>query len=298
MGLLAIPWAKVTVFCFLASYVVALGLEGVRLLKQNSLNRVVMMAFALAGLVAHSAYLVIRSQKSGLPPLLSSSHDWMLVLAWITVLFYLVLTAVDRNLLVGLFLLPLVLVLIGSAYFVSDSPNTLMDAQPQWKMLHASLLVLGIAGVIMGIVLSMMYLFQHYRLKNKHSMKPGLKLPNLERLARLNWWAVVLSVPLLTLGMATGVGLGWYSRQGETPLTFRDPVVLGNGLAWLVMIVFFGWLLTTKRPTGKQIAWLTVWASGFLLVTLIGLQMMSGRSLSTWHTNLMPLVDALSRVVV
>lgn len=298
MDFLVIPWDKVTVFCFLASYVVALGLEGVRLVKQATLNRVVMMVFALAGLVAHTIYLVIRSQKSGLPPLLSSAHDWMLVLAWITVLFYLVLTAVDRNLLVGLFLLPLVLILIASAYFVSDSPNNLMPAQPQWKMLHAALLVLGIAGVIMGIVLSMMYLFQHYRLKHKHTMKPGLKLPNLERLARLNWWAVVLSVPLLTLGMATGVGLGWYSRQGDTPVSFRDPVIIGNGLAWLVMIVFFGWLLTTRRPAGKQVAWLTVWASGFMLVTLIGLQLMSGRSLSTWHTDFWPAIDFYSRHVV
>ena len=280
----AFPWAKITVFCFLASYLVTLALEGVRLLKQTTINRVVMMAFAVAGLVAHTIYLVIRSQKSGLPPLLSSSHDWLLVLAWISVLFYLVLTAIDRNLLVGLFLLPLVLLLIGSAYFVSNSPNTRLDSVREWKMLHASLLVLGIAGVIMGIVLSMMYLFQHYRLKQKHTMKSGLKLPNLERLARMNWWAIVLSVPTLTLGMATGVGLAWYSHQGEAPISFRDPVILGNSLAWLVMIVFFGWLLTTKRPTGKQVAWLTVWASGFLLVTLIGLQVLSGQSLSTWHT--------------
>ncbi len=64
------------------------------------------------------------------------------------------------------------------------------------------------------------------------------------------------------------------------------------------MIVFFGWLLTTRRPIGKQVAWLTVWASGFLLVTLIGLQLMSGRSLSTWHTQVLPAVDVLSRVVV
>jgi ABC-type uncharacterized transport system permease subunit len=293
MGMWAIPWTKVSVFCFLASYVVALALEGVRLLKQTTINRLIMIGFALAGLGAHTIYLVIRSQKSGLPPLLSSSHDWMLVLAWITVLFYLVLTAVDRNLLVGLFLLPVVLVLIGSAYFMSDSPNRLMEAEPQWKMLHATLLVFGIAGVIMGIVLSMMYLFHHSRLKHKQTMKPGLKLPNLERLARLNWWAVVLSVPLLTLGMATGVGLGWHSRQGGTPISFRDPVIVGNSVAWLVMIVFFGWLLTTKRPTGKQVAWLTVWSSGFLLVTLIALQVLSGRSLSTWHTQFIPLVNSL-----
>ena len=298
MNIWAIPWDKVSVFCFLASYVVALALEGVRLLKQTTINRLFMLGFAFAGLAAHTIYLVIRSRHSGLPPLLSSSHDWMLVLAWIAVLFYLVLSAVDRNLLVGMFLLPLVLVLIASAYFISDSPNTVMDAAPQWKMLHAALLVFGIAGVIMGIVLSMMYLFQHYRLKHKHPMKPGLKLPNLERLARMNWWAVVLSVPLLTLGLATGVGLGWHSRGGDSPISFRDPVVLGNGLAWLVMIVFFGWLLTTKRPTGKQVAWLTVWASGFLLVTLIGLQVLSGRSISTWHTQLVPVADTLVRVMV
>lgn len=282
-SLWAIPWAKVTVFCFLASYIVTLALEGVRLVKQTTINRLFMMVFALAGLAAHTIYLVIRSQESGLPPLLSSSHDWVLVLAWITVLFYLVLTAVDRNLLVGQFLLPVVLLLIGSAYFVSDSPNTRMDAVREWKMLHASLLVVGIAGVIMGIVLSMMYLFQHHRLKHKQTMKHGLKLPNLERLARMNWWAVVLAVPTLTLGMATGVGLGWYSRQGDAPISFTDPVIVGNSLAWLVMIVFFIWLLTTKRPTGKQVAWMTVWASGFLLVTLIGLQVLSGRSLTTWH---------------
>lgn len=294
----AIPWAKVSVFCFLASYLVALALEGVRLLKHTTINRLFMIGFASAGLAAHTIYLIIRSRQSGLPPLLSSSHDWMLVLAWIAVLFYLVLTAVDRNLLIGLFLLPLVLVLIASTYFISDSPNTVMDTQPQWKMLHASLLVLGIAGVIMGIVLSMMYLFQHYRLKNKHTMKPGLKIPNLERLARMNWWAIVLSVPLLTLGLATGVGLAWQSKYGDEPISFRDPVVLGNGLAWLVMIVFFGWLLITKRPTGKQVAWLTVWAAGFLLLTLIGLQVLSGRSISTWHTQLVPAAGWLIGVVV
>jgi len=293
----AFPWEKVSVFCFLASYIVALGLEGVRLVKQTTINRLFMLAFAFAGLAAHTGYLIIRSQQSGLPPLLSSSHDWMLVLAWISVLFYLVLTALDRDLLIGLFLLPLVLILIGSAYFISDSPNTAMDSEREWKMLHASLLVLGIAGVIMGIVLSMMYLFQHNRLKQKHTMKGGLKLPNLERLARMNWWAIVLAVPTLTLGMATGVGLGWHSRSGETPISFQDPVILGNGVAWLVMIVFFVWLLTTKRPTGKQVAWLTVWASGFLLVTLIGLQVLSGRSISTWHTNTAPLLDHLASVI-
>ena len=61
----------------------ALGMEAVRAMSSVLLaSSLFMMGFAVAGLTAHTIYLVMRSQKSGLPPLLSSSQDWMLVLAW------------------------------------------------------------------------------------------------------------------------------------------------------------------------------------------------------------------------
>jgi hypothetical protein len=47
-------------------------------------------------------------------------------------------------------------------------------------------------------------------------------------------------------------------------------------VAWLVMVGFFVWLWRTDRPAGKQVAWLTIWAFGFLLVTLIGLLILAG----------------------
>ena len=47
----------------------------------------------------------------------------------------------------------------------------------------------------------------------------------------------------------------------------------------------FVWLLTTRRSTGKQVAALTLWAGGFLLVILIGLQVLSGGGLSSFHTG-------------
>ena len=188
-------------------------------------------------------------------------------------------------------MLPLVLLLIAAAYFVSDVPsahvvsdgNTLRDAFYHWAMLHASLLVIGIAGVVAGFVLSMMYLVQHRRLKHKQTMQSGMALPSLARIARLNWWAVVISVPLLTLGMATGVGLGVYTTQGPNPITFVDPVVIGNGIVWVLMVAFYCWLMFTRRPAGTQVAWLTIWAFGFLLVTLIGLQVLTDGGASSVH---------------
>ena len=280
--------SNVGVICFLASYLVAFALEVTRLKRRTVTSRTVMMVFAVAGLFAHTWYLFERSRQTSLPPLLSSARDWLLVLAWLAVVLYLVLTLFDRDLAVGLFLLPLVLILILSTYLVSDVPSTELTAHRGWAMLHASLLVFGIAGVLSGFVLSMMYLAQHRRLKRRQTLKTGLRLPNLEVLARLNRWTVILSIPLLTLGMATGVGLAIYSRTGPTPLSLRDPVVMVNGILWLVMVCFFVWLVQTKRPAGKQVAWLTLWAFGFLLVTLVGLQVLSGEGvplLKSWHAQ-------------
>ncbi|MBW3542284.1 MAG: cytochrome c biogenesis protein [Planctomycetes bacterium] len=284
---------NVTVFCFLASYLCALGVEWRRLYHRTPWNRALVLLFGAAGLVAHTIYLGNRAAQTNLPPLLSSTHDWMLVLAWMVVLVYLFLALFDRTLAIGLFLLPMVLGLVGAAYFVSRDPNAVVAAEAEnmarvagrvWTMLHATLLVFGIAAVMFGFVLSLMYLVQHHRLKRKHG-RHDLTLPNLERLARLNEWAVLLSVPLLTLGMLSGVGLGWQMGEGSVTVSFNDPVVIGSGVAWLILMAFFVWFSQTsrRRTSGKQVAWLTLAAFGFLLVTILGLQVLSGRLGESWH---------------
>jgi hypothetical protein len=133
----------------------------------------------------------------------------------------------------------------------------------------------------------MMYLVQHRRLKHRQTMQEGLTLPSLERLARLNWWAVVVSVPLLTTGMIAGGVLAFLSRKGPQPITLTDPVVIVNSAVVVAMLAFLSWLTwlsRTHRPPGKQVAWLTLFAFGFLLVTLVGLQVLTAKGfLETGH---------------
>jgi ABC-type uncharacterized transport system permease subunit len=220
-----------------------------------------------------------------------------LVLSWLAILFYLFLSVLDRQLPVGMFLLPLVLLLIVAAYFVSDSPNQLVTAAVRgWTMLHVSLLVFGMVGVLLGFVLSMMYLVQHRRLKHKQSVHAGLSLPSLARLSRLNWWAVVVSVPLLTAGVFAGIVLNFFKREEDVRIAWSDPVVILNGAVIVLMLSFLVWLTRREHHTGKQVAWRTVWAFGFLLVMLIGLQVLTGRGiLESGHTGLWPPVfDAWS----
>src|SRR5215471_13993127 len=186
----------VTVFCFLASYLVAFGLELGRLLGRSRISRFVMVGFGVAGFTAHTLYLLNRSQQTHLPPLLASTHDWMLVLAWVLVLVYLFLALVQKELAVGLFALPVVLLLVTSAYFLNHEPNTELNAQiamRHWGLLHASFLVFGLTAGAAGFLSGLMYLVQHRRLKTRHAEQVGLKMPSLARLAQANRWSVLLA---------------------------------------------------------------------------------------------------------
>lgn len=281
-------FSRIGVSCFLATYAIVFGLEWLRLAGRSRINRALILVGGAVGLLAHTVYLFVRSSALQMPPLLSSSHDWLLVLAWLAVVSYLFLTALDRDLAIGVFLLPVVLILTSATYFVSDTTNRRLDSLYGWKMLHASLLVLGMLGVLVGFVLAMMYLVQQWRLKHHQLSPEGFGLPSLEKLARLNRWSVMVAVPLLTLGMGTGVGLGLYARASTESIPFNDPVIIGSSVAWLVMFLLFLWLMTTRRTTGRQVASLTLWAAGFLLFTLLGLQVLTGKKLfelKTWHVQ-------------
>jgi len=293
--------AGVTVFCFFASYALALAADWARASAWKSWARITTLLFAAAGFVAHTAFLLNRSAAANLPPLLGSSQDWLLVLAWLMVLSYLVLTTFDRELAIGLFVLPLVILMCAASWLVNDARTAGLDALRGWKLLHASLLVLGMLGVLVGFVIALMYVVQQRRLKHREPAQPGMRIPSLDRLARLNRWAVLLAFPLLTLGVLTGVGLAVMGEaakanvqlegSGLLRVLFADPVVVGHLAVWAAMAALFVWLLTSGRTAGRQVALLTLWAGGFLLVTLLGLQILTGKKLlhvESWHGRNQP----------
>ena len=265
---------NVNLFCFLLSYLVAFGLDVVRLRSKLAWSRWAAILFGGAGLLAQTLYLLLRSSQSQLPPLLSSAHDWLLVLAWLAVLTHLFVSLLDVTIASGLVVWPIVLVLVGASHFVTSSSSQVLDFHRGWKMLHAAMLVLGTATILLGLVLSLLYLWQHRRLKGGQMRNSRLTLPSLERLERFNRWSILISVPLLTFGVATGVLLSFLSHD-DARLAWADPVVLGGSVMWLLMCGLFTWLLTGKRTPGRQVAWLTAWSCGFLLFMMVGLQVLT-----------------------
>ena len=284
--------AQVQISCFLLSYLVSLIGEVVQLLRGRSrIVRGTVVVFAVAGLLAHSSYLVTRSQHSGLPPLMSSGQDWLLVLAWLGVVLYLILLTTHQTLSHGLFMLPAVLLLVVVAVFVSDSSTSQIHAVAvrRWGMLHAASLVMGMAAVLGSTVGALMYLLHHQKLRSRSAWLRRFQFPSLETLAAFIRWMVIFSAPCLTAGLVTGFILLAISKQNGgsasvVQVAWTDPTIVTTVIMWLGMVVFLIRLLGNPNQSGKSVAQLCLVSGGFLLLTILGPMLLAeSGAMQTFH---------------
>ncbi len=257
---------KITIVCFFGSYVVTLLLDVTRLLFRAPIRIAVMWTFAVAGLFAHSVYLWLRVQEE-LPSAspLSNWHDWCLLIAWTLTATYLLIGVWRPESAAGMFILPLVLILIGLAYIYRDAPSFPREqALTVWGVVHGIALLLGTIVVALGFVAGVMYLIQSYRLKHKLPPSEGIKLPSLEWLQKENERALVISSVLLGVGLLSGIVLNLIRSN---VVAWSDPVVWSSGVLflWLATVLTFNFIYKPARR-GRKVAYLVV--ASFLFFAL------------------------------
>jgi ABC-type uncharacterized transport system permease subunit len=268
--------SRVSIICFAASYAIVLALEMTRLLFRSGIRGAIMLAFAGAGLFAHTVYLFYRILESykaagsaGAP--LSSKQEWCLLAAWFLAIVYLYLTCYHPRVPFGLFILPLVLGLIAVGTFVADPrPSAREPASAAWGLVHGISILLATVSVLVAFATGAMYLYQDRRLKTKAPPTSGLRLPSLERLQQINSRALVITLIMMGLGIVSGLALNRIGQgQGERPLPWHDPVVASS-------LLMFAWLLGSSgvglvyRPVreGRKVAYLTMVSFVFLVIAL------------------------------
>jgi len=247
----------ISIVCFAASYAVALGCEASRLAFRSGVRGMVMIAFAAAGLVAHTLFLGWRGVTESAAPL-SSPFDWYLLAAWLLAAGSLWLTLANPRTPVGLFLLPVVLALIGAAVLASREPFLRSPAAQIWARIHGSFNLAFSVSVALGAVAGMMWLIQAARLSSKRPPAAGFRMPSLERLASVSRRTLTVAAWTAAVGFVSGIVLNAVKLPESVPWT--DPVVLRMGLvvAWLVAADGVA-LATRRRPAGDRLAaWLSV----------------------------------------
>ncbi len=268
--------SHVQIFCFLASYSVALALEVSRLWFRSGIRGIAMLGFVVAGWIAHTAFLYHSAAEvagSARSPL-SSNQDWLLLAAWVMVMVYFYLACYHPTTHFGVFLLPLVLGLIVAAHFADPKPFPREPASRIWGAIHGTSILLATVTVLVGFAAGMMYLGQADRLKRKRPPYRKFRLPSLEWLQMANSRAILASMLLLGVAVTSGIVLNLLNTRHNSPrIPWNDPVVLGT-------LAMFGWLLMHAiisafyRPIrqGRKVAYLTL-ASFILLVIALALGM-------------------------
>ena len=259
--------ARVTVFCFAASYGVALALELWHLVRPRPILRYVAIGFGAAGALAHLFYIAMRQLPLGEPA------GSLLLLALILAIFYVYGSVHHHRLAWGLFVLPPVLGLVvlavvfapATATIERTSPWGLLQGERFWGTTHFVLVLLAAVGISVGFVASVMYFVQAHRLKAKLPPSPGMKMLSLERIEVMNRRAILLAFPLLTAGL--GVGMVLLAQKYSWADAWTSPKILSTLGLWIVFAVLL-YLRYGVHVRGKQAALWTMVAFAFLVLAL------------------------------
>ena len=267
----------ISIFCFFATYSVALTLEINRSIFGTG-RRMAYCTFAIGilGLIAHAWFLADQARKGLLHQTapLASWHHWCLIAALVLVAVYLLWSVRRPGTAFGLFLLPVSLMLILLAtQFPPEETVSDRRASQVWGTVHGGALLLGTVAVCVGFSAGLMHLLQSYRLKHKMAPRRGFRLPSLETLQRTNSHALVISSLLLAIGLIAGVLLN-LSKPAHR-LSWTDPTVLSSGglFLWLVVACLFNAFYKPVRM-GKKVAYLTV-ANFIFLMLVLGITLLS-----------------------
>lgn len=254
-------------------------MEVSRIFFQAPLRKLLILSFSIAGLFAHTVYLILQTELqlgwSGL--WFGSWSGWCLAGAWVLMTAYIWVFLRQPQTVLGIFILPVVigLTLIGSL-FVSTGTFTPVQARTIWRMIHGAALLFGTVTVALGFVFGLAYLIHARRLKLKLPHSKMFRLPSLEWLQQASERALLTSAGLLAVGLVSGVVINLIQARinQETSIgqvAWSDPVI------WTSLILFL-WLLAASifsrvyQPArqGRKVAYLVI-ASFLFLVLELGL---------------------------
>ncbi|MBQ6108226.1 MAG: hypothetical protein IJK97_08435 [Thermoguttaceae bacterium] len=234
------------------------------------------LCFLGAALAALTVFLTQRLLESAQSPL-STPKDALFVLVAVLTAISLGLISTHREKTFGMFLLPMILILLGIAQFcASTTPFATAPASRAWGMVHGVSMLLAAVSIFFGFLSGIMYLRQAWNLKHPGTAsvrRSRFSLPSLEWLHVANRHSMKLAATALALGVLSGVVLD--AMKGETVNLLANWMILGTTLLliWFVFSLLLGFFWK-RANAGPQIARRTI-LNFIALCTLFGLVIFS-----------------------
>jgi HemX protein len=218
---------------------------------------------AAAGLVGQTLGLIFRGVSAGHFPFVGI-YESMVLVSWAIVLVWHVLESFTKIKAVGLYVMPVVLVLLTIALVKYDPPRGMVPAlRSDIVIVHVSVMLVAIGCLYVAGGAAIIYLIEESLLHRRKTGGVLGRLPSLASLDRLIYHATLLGLPFLTMGMAAGV---IRAETFKVPGWPTDPMVLLSAVAWAVYLALIAGRVRGDW-SGRAVSWLAV--AGLILLLVI-----------------------------
>jgi cytochrome c-type biogenesis protein CcsB len=214
--------------------------------------------------------LGLRWIISGYFPL-SNLYESLLFLDWCLLFILIVAETKTRTKLLGAILLPIILLIISFASLIL--PTQMQEAAPlvpalqsNWLMMHVSMMMLSYATLILGSLLSILFLVVQKFTTNANTIqvaKQNIKQTKIQLLENIDTWSyrtIGLGFPFLTIGIIAGAV--WANEAWGSYWSW-DPKETWALITWLIFAAYIHARLT-KGWVGEKAALLG--SIGFIIV--------------------------------
>ena len=240
-------------FC---SYVVGLIHSLVSFVTKKDLFYKVAISAVLLGFVCHSGFLIVQGlEKSRFP--MTEMRETLAFFAWTVSLCFLIAYLRYRFKALGLFLLPLVAVLMLGTVLIEASPVPKALAS-YWIFFHIIFIFLAYGMLFVTFIASFLYLFQERELKTKKHRTFFHRLPSLVLLDELFFKFLVAGFCFMTVGLLAGM---IWAEQDRISGWLSDPKVIAALSTWGIYLILLYFRLTAGWR-GKKAALMSM--AGFV----------------------------------
>ena len=204
---------------------------------------------------------------------LTGLFESMIILTVVFGLTYLLLSVVIEQVWFGSIMAWLLFFMsILSAAIAHPASQLQVEAQSPWVIFHALLMVLSGTTIVFAGAMAILFLLCRRRLKKKQLAKVVGRLPNIEKLERMNILGLRICFVLMTFGLVSGAGVAIVKSKTlsmNAAEWITDPKIVIIATAWILV----GAILALRRMIslkGRAIALMTIVAVFLVLFAIVG----------------------------
>ena len=276
--MLGLPIPEIIILAFVIALFLAAAIAGILQLTVSGekYKRFLLPLVSLA-VTLEAVMLIFRAVAIKAVPL-TGLFESMIVLTIVFGLIYLFVSIAIQQVWFGSVMAWVIFGLIILAAIVAEPASEAhAAAATPWAIAHGIAMILSGAAAMLATASAVLYLLGRRKLKQKKVMQVIGRVPNIERLERMNLFGLKACFVLMTFGLAGGVGLtATSSSLNMTAFDWlTDPKIVLITLAWLLLGSILA-LWRTVKLREKTIAYVTLVTFALILFAIVGTSVFCG----------------------